>query len=77
MRIGVKEARQRFSELVERASQGEEIVIIRRGEPVARMTHLEHKTRPSLPDLTEFRASLKVVGSLTEALLTDREEARY
>ena len=77
MKIGAKEARQRFSELIERAAWGEEIVIVRRGEPLVRMTRLERGTRPSLPDLGAFRASVNVRGSLTEALLTDREESPY
>ncbi len=35
--IGIFEAKNRLSELVERASRGEEIVITRRGEQVARL----------------------------------------
>jgi prevent-host-death family protein len=35
--VGIFEAKNRLSELVERASRGEEIVITRRGEEVARL----------------------------------------
>jgi len=35
--IGIFEAKNRLSELVERAARGEEIVITRRGEQVARL----------------------------------------
>ena len=35
--VGIFEAKNRLSELVERAAQGEEIVITRRGEQVARL----------------------------------------
>jgi len=35
--VGIFEAKNRLSELVERASRGEEIVITRRGEQVARL----------------------------------------
>jgi prevent-host-death family protein len=35
--VGIFEAKNRFSELVERAMGGEEIVITRRGEQVARL----------------------------------------
>ena len=35
--VGIFEAKNRLSELVERAARGEEIVIIRRGEQVARL----------------------------------------
>ena len=35
--IGMREARNRFSELIERAARGEAIIITRRGKPVARL----------------------------------------
>lgn len=35
--IGIFEAKNRLSELIDRAARGEEIVITRRGEPVARL----------------------------------------
>jgi len=42
--IGIFEAKNRLSELVERAARGEEIVITRRGEQVARLLP------PQVPD---------------------------
>jgi prevent-host-death family protein len=42
--VGIFEAKNRLSELVERASRGEEIVITRRGEQVARLMP------PRIPD---------------------------
>ncbi len=35
--VGIFQAKRRLSELVERAGRGEEIVITRRGQPVARL----------------------------------------
>ena len=35
--VGIFDAKNRLSELVERAARGEEIVITRRGEPMARL----------------------------------------
>lgn len=37
MEIGIFEARNRFSELIEAAEAGEEIVVLRRGKAVARI----------------------------------------
>jgi len=34
-------------------------------------------TTKSLPDLSDFRASIKVARAVTEVLLKDRQEARY
>ena len=39
--VGISEARNRFSDLVDRAARGEEIVITRRGEHVARLMPLQ------------------------------------
>ncbi|MGE5500902.1 MAG: type II toxin-antitoxin system Phd/YefM family antitoxin [Ignavibacteriales bacterium] len=37
MEIGVFEARNRFSELIDMAEAGEEVVVLRRGKPVAKI----------------------------------------
>ena len=39
--VGISEARNRLSDLVDRAARGEEIVITRRGEQVARLMPLQ------------------------------------
>lgn len=43
--IGVFDAKARFSELVERAERGEEIVVTRHGRPVARVAPLAKAQR--------------------------------
>ena len=35
--VGIKEARLRFSELIRKASKGQEVIITRRGIPIARV----------------------------------------
>ena len=46
MEIGLFEAKQKLSELVKRASQGEEIVITRRGRKLARLVSMPaHRSR--------------------------------
>lgn len=42
MEIGVFEARNRFSELIDAAERGEEVIVLKRGRPVVRMV-------PALP----------------------------
>ena len=37
MEVGVFEGRNRFSELVEAAERGEEVVVLKRGKPVAKL----------------------------------------
>ena len=43
--IGIYEARSRFSKLVERVEAGDEVILTRRGQPVARMIRVGDKTR--------------------------------
>ncbi len=48
--VSIQEAKTQFSKLIERTSRGEEIIIARAGEPVARLTPLpEHRPAVSPP----------------------------
>ena len=76
--INLKEARKRLGELVTAVEHGETVVLTRRGRAVARLVPPKRNRRKQLPDLSEFRASIKVKGrSLTEELLAMRREERY
>jgi len=44
-RVNISEAKARLSQLVEEAASGEDVVIMRAGRPVARLTRLEKKPR--------------------------------
>lgn len=77
--INIRQARERFRELIDGAEQGESIAITRHGKRVAMIT----PSQPigyRLPDLGEFRASIAsaTVGlSLSNAVLELRESERY
>jgi len=76
--VSLSEARKRLSDLVRAAERGESVTITRRGKQVARIVPAEQKPLKPLPDLSKFRASIKVKGrSLTEELLAMRREERY
>lgn len=75
--VSIREARKRLGELVTAAERGEVVTITRRGREVARLVSPARKARRRLPDLTAFRASLKVKGRpLSEELLAMRREER-
>lgn len=75
--VSIREARQHLSELVEAAERGESVIITRRGRRVARLAPVEREPRGGLPDLSEFRASLRVKGRrLTRELLAQRRQER-
>lgn len=76
--VSIKEARRRLSHLVEAAERGQPTVITRRGKKVVRLVPLKETPLRGLPDLTEFRASIKVRGKgLTDTVLEGRKEERY
>ncbi len=74
----IKYARDNLRALIDNeVARGEEVVVTRRGEPVARLAPIERKRR-QLPSLSEFRSSIRVEGRpLSEELIAAREEERY
>ena len=75
--INAKQARKQLGELIDAAERGESTVITRRGKKVAELGPVKARRR-KLPDLSAFRASLKVKGkSLSETVIAMRAEERY
>jgi len=77
MEINIKEARSKLSSLLDRVEKGDEIVILRRGEKVARL--IPSLTEGiKLPSLKKFRSSIRIKGEPLRAMvLRQREEERY
>lgn len=70
IRANVKEARQHFSDLLNKVEKGEEVFILRRGHIVAHIIpHIKPATE-SLPSLKEFRSTLKVKGAPLSKMIT-------
>ncbi len=77
MKITAKQARERFSELLDRAARGEEVIILRRGKPVVRLVRKRPARSTRLPDLSDFRASIRARGTpLSALLIQEREDER-
>jgi len=76
LKINARDARGRISELLDRAEQGEEITILRRGKTIARLVPPKREVK-RLPSLAEFRASIKVKGLPLSAMVhKERDESR-
>ena len=76
--INLKEARKHLSGLVDAAERGESVVITRRGKAVARLVPAVRADGPALPDLSEFRASIKLSGErLSRVVIAARARERY
>jgi prevent-host-death family protein len=58
--VGVFEAKQKLSELIERAARGEEIVITSRGKERARLLGMTSKPARSLNEIFDSLASVRL-----------------
>ena len=76
--ISVSEARKCLGELVRGAEGGRSVSITRRGREVARIVPVEESRSRSLPDLSDFRASIKMKGRpLSKTVIELRAKDRY
>lgn len=73
--VSVKEARQRFRELLDRVEQGEEIIVLRRGRPTALLCPLQRKAK-RLPPLDNFRNAIGRAGTPSATLLRKERDER-
>jgi prevent-host-death family protein len=76
--VNMKKAREHLSKLVGAAERGESVIITRRGKQVARIVPARRGPLRKLPDLAEFRASIKVKGKpLSKTVIAMRAQERY
>ncbi|MBF0231987.1 MAG: type II toxin-antitoxin system Phd/YefM family antitoxin [Desulfamplus sp.] len=75
--ISTKEARGKFSSILDDVESGKEIIITRRGKKVARITSIDESPIP-LNGLKNFRKDINGNGeSLSQTVIRQREEERY
>lgn len=77
--INIREARMNFSKLLDSVESGEDVILMRHGKRIARITaEVQNPAAKKLPSLAEFRASLKVKGkTLRHSIQTARGLERY
>lgn len=76
LKVNVKEARNKLSSLLDKVETGEEVVITRRGNSIAKLVPIEKNKQ--LPSLHEFRAKIRIKkGTLSQTVIKSREEERY
>lgn len=79
MEVSVAEAKARHSEVIKKAERGGEVVITRRGKPVATITGVKRRLKPlDLTRVDALRARLKPSdGPSSVWLRRFRDEARF
>ncbi len=75
--VSVREAREKIGSLLDAVCAGENIVITRRGKPVAQLTTIETEdTRIRFPDRTKFREQISSSRINAENLIRDMRDER-
>jgi prevent-host-death family protein len=75
--IGIRELRRNLSAVLKAIARGEEVTVVRRGEPVARLVPPE-RCAPRLPSMKALRDSIGVRGgTLSEDVVSEREAGRF
>jgi prevent-host-death family protein len=78
IKTGVKEARQHFTEFLSRVEKGEEIIITKRDEPIAKITPIKVKAGGALASRKGLRESLRAKGApLSQIVSTLRKKETY
>jgi prevent-host-death family protein len=79
VKIGIYEARTRWSEVIDRVSKGEEITITRHGTPVAKLVPANGQAKTSvaeaIAELRQFRRKHKLRGLTIKQMI--EEGRRY
>lgn len=76
--VNLSDAKARLSELVGRAEGGEEVTIMRRGRPVARIVALDKPRKPiDLEALRRLRESMPMSDISGVDILREMRDSRY
>lgn len=76
-KIPVNEIREHLSKYLSEAERGEQIIITKHSRPVAQLLPVTQE-KSELPDLQEFRNSIKIKGKpMSEVVTDERNESRY
>jgi prevent-host-death family protein len=76
--VNIKEARKNISRLLDEVQAGEEVIISRRGMPVARLVAAGAQDRKELrfPDRRDFRAKLPPARQSSASLIRELRDER-
>lgn len=77
-KVSVREARQQISRLLDAVEAGEEIIIVRRGKPTARLVAVSNVRTAKIrfPDRSDFRARLPRARRPSAELIREMRDER-
>jgi prevent-host-death family protein len=76
IKAGIKETRKRLSHYLSRVQEGEEMIITKRDEPIARLVPIKMARAKQLTSHKGLRESIRAKGKpLSEIVIHSREES--
>ena len=76
IKTNIREAKAKLSAYLSQVEQGEEVMIVRRGKPVAMLKPVQEAA--ALPSMKSFREKIRLKGlPASQAIIRMREESRY
>lgn len=76
IKAGVREVRQKLSEYLRKVQEGEEVVITRRDEPLARIVPFARKQERSLESHKALREGVAMNGKPLSQIIREQREER-
>ena len=77
IKAGVREVRQKLSEYLRKVQEGEEVVITRRDEPLARIVPFASKQAKSLESHKGLRERVATSGKPLSQIVMEQREERF
>lgn len=77
IRAGVKEVRQNLTEYLRRVQRGEEIVVTKRDEPIARLVPFLRKKTKRLESHKSLRQHIAAKGAPLSEIVSSQREERF
>jgi len=76
IQTNIRKAKAKLSAYLSQVEQGEEVMIVKRGKPVAMLKPVEQAA--ALPSMKSFRQKIRLRGlPASHAIIRMREESRY
>jgi prevent-host-death family protein len=76
--MNVKETRKNFAKVLKSVAKGGSVVVTKRGTRVAKIVPVEAAGSRTLPDLSDFRRSIRVKGrAMSAVVIEQRKQERY
>lgn len=77
IKVGIKHVRQHLTDYLNQVEQGQEVIITKRDEPIARLVPIEKKKTRSLASRAELRRLIAAKGLPLSQVVSDLREERF